>query len=111
MDKRFALRLAFVAIMLILFYQMRMHIETIALIGILFIGFIFLREKMGKAAEHILENHLPFTKKWPDWAEKALLFAIFIVLYLILKQIIYTALGFFGIDLSAIILEAMQNMQ
>ncbi len=95
-------------ILLILFslYLNGVHFDVLIIIGLLFFTLILLRGKVWKFAEHILETYLPFTKKLPDWAEKVLLVLIFILFYLILKNVLYFILGLVGINLEEIIMSS-----
>lgn len=108
-DKKLAFRLAMVALILFAMYVGGIHAEILAMLGVLFIVLIFLRGKMWRLAEHILENHLPFTKGWPEWAEKVLLFLIFILFYIVLKEMLYFVLGLFGIDITKIIMNSFSQ--
>jgi hypothetical protein len=107
-DAKTAIRIIVVLALLAYFYVAGLPLEIIALIGIMFAGFFFLRGKIWKAAERAIEKHLPFTKKWPEWGHKAVVLILFIVLYLLLKQVIYMALGFAGIDVEQIIMKSVQ---
>ena len=108
-DTKTAIRIAVVLLLLAYFYVAGLPLEIIAIIGIMFAGFFFLRGKIWKTAEHVMENYFPFTKKWPEWAHKAIVIILFIVLYLILKEIVYILLGFAGIDVQQIITNSFQS--
>jgi len=105
-DFRVILRVLAITALLYTLYLNGTSFEVLAILGIFFIALIFLRGKIWKLAEHILEKHLPFTKKWPDWAEKVFLVLVFILLYIILKNVIFFILGLAGIDIEQILLDS-----
>ena len=107
-DAKTILRLGLVLVLLGYLYIAGMHLEIIAILGIVFLGFILLRGRIWKAAEKSIELHLPFTKKWSEWAHKAVVLILFIVIYIILKQIIYILLGLAGIDIEQIIIDSFR---
>ncbi|MBN2126788.1 MAG: hypothetical protein JW703_00170 [Candidatus Diapherotrites archaeon] len=106
-DKKLLFRLLMVPLLLLSFYMLGMSFEVLLIIGLFFVVIILLRGKMWKTAEHVLEKFLPFTKSWPDWSQKVLLFIIFLLIFMILKQLLYFGLSFIGIDLQAILMESM----
>ncbi|MFH1391968.1 MAG: hypothetical protein ABIH20_06665 [Candidatus Diapherotrites archaeon] len=107
MDKKTILRLLLVPLILYMFYTLGFPLEIIAILGVLYIALILLRGKIWRTAERVIEKYLPFTKTWPNWAQKALLIIFFILIYLVLKQIIYFLLGLVGIDLEKMLLASM----
>ena len=109
MDKKLILRLLFVPIILYILYTLGLPFEAIAIFGVFFILIILLRGKIWKSAERTIEKYLPFTKTWPNWAQKALLIIFFILIYVVLKQVIYFLLGLVGIDLEEMLLSAINK--
>lgn len=104
-----ALRLLMIPLFLAIFYQLGLPIETLILFGLLLLAFILLRGHIWKSAEHALERFFPFVKQWPEWAQKIALFVLFIIIYLVLKQIVYALLALAGIDLQTLIENAVEN--
>ena len=94
-------------IILGILYLIGTPLPLILIFGAYLIAMFFLRGKMWKISEHVLETYLPFTKKLPDWLEKIVLVSIFIIFFMILKNIIYFALGLIGIDLQQMLIDAM----
>lgn len=107
MDKRLVFRLAMVLLLLYAFYVAGLPLESIAILGVLFIILILLRGKIWKKSEQAMEKYLPFTKTWPGWAHKILLFVIFILCYMVIRYVMYFVLGLAGIDIQEIILQGM----
>ena len=101
------IRIVWSLIFLSALYLMGTSLTLILIFGVYLIAMFFLRGKMWKLSEHVLETYLPFTKKLPDWLEKIVLVSIFIVFLLFLKNMIYFTLSLVGIDLQQMILEVM----
>jgi len=99
MDKKLAFRLLLIPLFLYAFYRLGFPIEIITILGILYIVIVLFRGKIWKTAEQTIERLMPFTKTWPVWAQKILLFLIFFLIYAILKQILFFALGLVGIEI------------
>ena len=103
------LRIVSFPLLLYSFYLLGLPLEIIALLAVLFALILLLRGRMWKAAENLIEKYFPVTKKWPEWAHKAVVIIAFATIYLILKQAIYILLGFAGIDLEEIIAKSIQG--
>jgi len=101
------IRIVWSLIFLSVMYLVGTPVTLILIFGAYLIAMFFLRGKMWKISEHVLETYLPFTKKLPDWLEKIILVSIFIIFLMILKNIIYFVLGLIGIDLQQMLMEAM----
>lgn len=95
-----------VPLLLISFSMAGIPIEALLILGIIFIAFILLRGKLWKKIDRSIETHLPFTKTWPDLAQKALVVIIFLLIYMLLKSALFFLLALIGIDMQAIILDA-----
>jgi len=106
MDKRLLFRLLFVPLIVYMLCSIGLHIEVALIFGVIYLAFILLRGKLWRGVDKAIEKHLPFTRRWPDNAQKALLVAMFIVALVILKQSVYFALGLAGIDLQEAIMSA-----
>jgi len=100
-----------VPLLLYSFYLLGWPIEIIAVLGGLFVIIILLRGKIWRATEQTIEKYLPFTRSWPSWAQKLLLILIFFLIYAVLKQVIFFALGLVGIDLQEIIMSTYNTNQ
>ena len=101
------IRIVWSLIILGILYLIGTPLPLILIFGVYLIAMFFLRGKMWKISEHVLETYLPFTKKLPDWLEKIILVSIFIIFLMILKNIIYFALGLIGIDLQQLLMDAI----
>ena len=103
-DKKFAFRLLVIPLLMYSFYLLGWSLEVIAILGIIFTIVILFRGKIWKMTESAVEKYLPFTKAWPDWAQKLLLIIIFYLIYAILKLVIFFTLGLVGIDIEELIM-------
>ena len=101
------IRIVWSLIILGVLYLIGTPLPLILIFGVYLIAMFFLRGKMWKISEHVLETYLPFTKKLPNWLEKIVLVSIFIIFLMILKNIIYFALGLIGIDLQQMLMDAI----
>ena len=101
------IRIVWSLIILSIMYLVGTPLPLILIFGAYLIAMFFLRGKIWKFSEHFLESYLPFTKKLPDWLEKIILVSIFIIFLMILKNIIYFALGLIGIDLQQLLMDAI----
>ncbi|MCR4369005.1 MAG: hypothetical protein NUV67_03820 [archaeon] len=109
LNKKFWLRAILMALLLFSFYQAGVGWEALAILGLLFAALLLLREKIWKGTQRAMEKYLPFTKNWPNWAEKAAIIIAFIAFYFVLKTVLYFILGLFGIDIEQIILAAFEK--
>jgi len=110
-ELRIIFRILIIVVLLYVLHLNKANYETLAIIGIFFLALIFLKGELWKLSEHILEEHLPFTKKWPDWLEKILLILVMIFLYYLVKTILYFILGLFGIDITEILVQGLMAEQ
>ncbi|MFH1240069.1 MAG: hypothetical protein V1672_02535 [Candidatus Diapherotrites archaeon] len=104
MDKRLIIRLLLLPVFLYIFYTLGFSLEAIAILGSFFVVIILLRGKIWETAERTIEKYLPFTKSWPEWAQKVLLVIFFVLIYYSFKQILFFILMLFGIDLQEIMM-------
>jgi hypothetical protein len=111
MDKKLAFRLLMVPLLLLAFYSAGFPLESLIIIGALFVFLVLLRGRIWKVADKAIERYFPFSKTWPNWTQKALLLIFFILFYIVLKSIIYFALGLVGIDLTEMILTSIETGQ
>ncbi|VVB75355.1 Uncharacterised protein [uncultured archaeon] len=109
-DKRLLIRLATVPIFLYLFYTMGLPLDGIAVLGVIFVFFILVRGKIWGLIKKTEKKYFSFSKNWPGWAQKLLLILIFIIVYVIIKQIAFFILGLFGINFGEITELAAQTI-
>ncbi|MFH1697060.1 MAG: hypothetical protein ABH854_04095 [Candidatus Diapherotrites archaeon] len=108
---RFYFRLAMVPLLLLSFAMLGVPFEGLVVLGAVFLVLVLLKGKMWRAADRTVERFLPFTKNWPDWTHKLIVAIVFIIFFMALKQVIYFALSLVGIDLTELILRAVEQGQ
>jgi len=92
------LRIFAVLLLLYALYSTGLPLYYVAIIGIVFIVIIFLRGKLYKKIDELLTKHLKFLSNVKPWVKKAIIIAVFIIIYVLLRELIYLILGLFGID-------------
>ncbi|MFH1470770.1 MAG: hypothetical protein ABIF01_03410 [Candidatus Micrarchaeota archaeon] len=107
MDAKLLLRLALVVFLLWFFYSQGVPEYVVLLLGAVFAIFLLFRDKLWKGTEKLLEEKLPFTKRWPRWARWAVVFIGFFAVYYVLKLIIYSVLAGLGFDVQGEMLKAL----
>ena len=105
MDFKFISRLLLIGVIIAIFYINGLPLELTILWAIFLLAFILLRGKIWSSAEKAIQKFLPFTKNWPAWTQKLILILIFFLIYFILKEIVYFALGLAGFNIQ----EAISN--
>ena len=108
MDKRMIIRLLFLPVFMYIFYTLGFSLEAVAILGGFFLIIILLRGKIWETAEKTIEKYLPFTKSWPDWAQKVLVIICFVLIYYLFKQILFFVLLLLGVDMQEILLSAYE---
>jgi hypothetical protein len=91
------------SLLLYLFYLIGLPPIALAVLGSILIIFVLLRGKIWKAVDDAIEKYLPFTRSWPDWGRKVLLFILFLAVFILLRQIIYFILALLGFDIQGMI--------
>ncbi len=99
MEKKFIIRIVFVVFLLYSFYLLGTPLIYLPIMGIFFISMIILRGKFYKKLEDFLDKKLPFMQKWSSRKKRVLIILIFIIVYTIVKQIVFFGLLLMGIDL------------
>ncbi len=77
--------------------------------GVLFVSMIIFRSSVYKKLENVLDEKLPFIQKWSPRKKKILMILIFIIIYTIIKQIVFFTLLLMGLDLQQILVERINQ--
>lgn len=97
-------RFVFLGILLGLLFSAGVPLEALFVLGVLFVVFLMLRGHVWQMAEQSLERFFPSAKTWPEWVRKGVLFGIFVLILLVVKQVTYSALKLVGLDIESILL-------
>lgn len=109
MEKKLIFRLLMVPLLLMSFYMLGWPLETIGLLGVVFVLIILFRGKLWKASESAIERYMPFTKGWKAWQRKLLVVLLFFAMYAVAKQAAFFALGLAGVDVQQMAMDAYNN--
>ena len=101
------LRLAAIALLLYVFYTTGMPRSVIAVIGAFLILLVLLRGVLYRKIDEALVKRFSFVGRLHPWAKKVLIIAIFIVIYVMLKQTLFFALNMAGIDVQRMMMESI----
>ncbi len=99
------LRLLAILLLLYSFYAAGFPAYYIPVMGVIFILLIFLKGSLYNKIDSFLIKRFPFIGKLPSWAKKLLIIAVFISIYVLIKQIVFAFLKIVGIDIEKTILE------
>jgi len=108
LNKRLVIRLLLLPFLIFSFYLAKVSFEVILIFGLFFLLIILFRSHAYNKIEFHLGEKFPFIHGWHPWKKKLLIILVFILIYSIIKQIIYFSLNvFFGIDLEEMLLDSM----
>jgi hypothetical protein len=98
LNKTLLFRLGLILFLLIFLYLQGASLFLLGFLALLFGTVLLFRERAYKGIEKLIDEKMPFTKKWPGWAKWALVFFGFLAIYYVLKLILYSVLAGFGFD-------------
>jgi hypothetical protein len=110
-DKKIGFRLVFLFLMLISFYLVGFPLELIILLGAISLAFLVFRGSIKEKLNGLMHLHIPGFGNLHPWARAALLFIVFLLVYMVLKQILYFALYLFGFDIQGMTQNAIDKLQ
>jgi hypothetical protein len=96
--------------LLYLFYSLGLSLYFIILIGAVLLLLTLLKGKLYKKLDNCLSKKFPFLSKLKPWVKKLIIVVIFILIYTLLKQIIFLVLKIVGIDIEGIISENINSI-
>lgn len=70
---------------------------------------ILLKGRFYKKLENFINKKFPSISKQPSWIKKLIILIAFILIYIIIKQIIFFSLKIVGIDIRQIISESINS--
>lgn len=102
-------RILILAGLLILFYFAGMALYLIVAIGLILIFLLILKGKIYKNVEKFIENKFRFFSKiHPIW-KKIFVILIFIVIYFIAREIVFSVMKVFGFDMQRVMIESINK--
>lgn len=95
--------------MLVLLAISGIPFQYVAFFAVFIFLMMFLRGHIYKKVEHYLRNIFPSITKLNPKFEKAIIIVVFLILYIILKEIILLILKLFGIDIQKEIIQSINE--
>ncbi|MFH1750516.1 MAG: hypothetical protein ABH863_02460 [Candidatus Micrarchaeota archaeon] len=109
MDWKLPARFLLVFLLLYFLYSAGFSLTYVAIIGAISIPVILLRGRIYKKIDKALIGKFPFISRWPSWARMLLVVVIFIVIYALLKQILFELLKTANIDIQEALTDGLNN--
>ena len=96
-------------LLLFLFYRIGIPLYFIFVIGIVILLLVLLKGKLYTKIDDFLRKKFPILSKQKPWVRKLIIIAIFILIYVLLKQVVFMILKIFGVDVQQIILDSINQ--
>jgi len=109
MHWRNSLRYLLILAFLYVFHDLGLSIPTLTVLGAMLLAFVALRGTIYGTVSRALEEHVPHTRKLPNWLKYAVTFAVFLLIFVVLKELVYLALYYVGVDVKGEMFEAMNR--
>ncbi|MCK9568279.1 hypothetical protein M0R72_05000 [Candidatus Pacearchaeota archaeon] len=109
MKKSLIFQLVYGILILGLFYYLGFSIYFIMVIGVLFLLIILLKGKLYRKVKDFANKKFPSISKLPSWVQKLIIILAFILIYLLIKELIFFILKLGGIDVREIIVNSVNQ--
>lgn len=109
MNKKLIFQLIYVVALLLLFYYLNFSIYFLLVVGLFFILIIFLKGKIYKNINNFASKQIPLLKKFPNWIQKLIIIIVFILIYILIKEIIFFILNLIGIDIRGMLINSINQ--
>ena len=103
------LQVVLLIILIYIYYRLGFSVSTIVLILLVLLLLRLFKGKLYKRLDDFLIDKLPFLSKQKQWVRKCIVIIVFILLYFILKQVIFLILKQFGIDIQQMIMDKINQ--
>jgi hypothetical protein len=103
------LQIIYILFILGLFYYLGFPLPYIAIMAIIILLLILFKGKLYRKLDSLLSRRLPFLSKLKPWIKKLIIITFFILIWIILKQIIFGVLKMAGIDVQKIIMNSLNQ--
>lgn len=91
--------IVFVLLLLCSFYQLGIPLPQLIALGIVFIIIVLLKDPIRQGSDKLVNEKFVFLNKMPDRLKKIIIFLIFLLIFMVLKQAIFFGFKSMGIDL------------
>lgn len=89
------------------FYLAGAPVSVLPILGIFFILIILLRGPLYKKIDESIVRRFSFFEKLPSWGKRLLIIIIFLLVFMVLKQVLFYSFELAGIDLREMIMESV----
>ena len=105
MKKRLWFQIGYSVLVLLFFCYLGFSIYYLIPLAILFVLIIALKGKIYRKVQGFAEKKIPRLKKLPSWLQKAIIIVSLILVYFLIKEIVFLVLKNLGIDLQKMLIE------
>jgi hypothetical protein len=109
MNKKLIFQLIYVIILLGFFYYLRFSIYFLLGMGIFFVLIILLKGKLYRKINKFAIEKFSFLKKFPAWIQKLIIILSFVLIYILIKEIIFLILELFGINIREMMIDSINQ--
>lgn len=81
------------------------------LMAIMFLALLLLKGKAYQQIDSFLNKSLPFLANSPPWLKKLVIILFFFLVYGLLKQLVFWALGEMGFDVQGEMMQGIERLQ
>ena len=103
------IRILLLAGLLYLLFDLGLSLYLVISVGIVFLLLMVLKGKLYKKLDNFLVEKFPSLSKLKPWVKKLIIIAIFLLIYTVLKQVIFLFLRMAGVDIPKIISDNIIN--
>jgi hypothetical protein len=104
MKKSLIFQIIYSVVVLGLFYYIGFSFYSLAIIAILFALIILLKGKLYRKIKDFADKKLPSLSKLPAWVKKLIVILFFILIYILIKEIVFFILKLVGVDVQEIMM-------
>lgn len=98
-----------VILIIFLLFLARVSLHLIIIVAVFMILLIIFKTRLYKKLDKIIRQKFKFSPDFPDWIIKLVITAIFLLAYLLIKQIVFMIMKNFGLDIQGIMFEGINN--
>jgi|WetSurMetagenome_2_1015567.scaffolds.fasta_scaffold495932_2 hypothetical protein len=106
---RTILKIVYSLVILGLLYYLGFPLYYIAIMAVIILALILLKGKLYRKLDSLLSKILPFLSKLSPTAKKIIIVVVFVLIWIILKQIIFAGFKLAGIDIQKIMIESVNQ--
>jgi hypothetical protein len=104
MKKSLIFQIIYSVVVLGLFYYIGFSIYALAIIAILFALIILLKGKLYRKIKDLADKKFPALSKLPAWVKKLIIILSFILIYILIKEVLFFILKSAGVDVQEIMM-------